>query len=268
MFLFAPIGLMLLYANARQDTENECEGIDRAERMRGLYENKIRFFCGPEKIFEIFATKRNEEGKMVMSFQDFYKAVTPYCYASKQDPEEYFKRFQPKTIQIIDADNSGELSFTEFFFFILLMQIPVNTMRKEFSKYPDSLMNHEQFSKTLRKLRKKTTTGNRSVDTVKIDARQIHASEDEFFATNKGLVDNIFKQRTQINYNDFLSLRSQIHEDLLHYDFFTYELDDNDTISIEDFLKSTITCVNPSKHGKYLKQISKVAASLEEAGEA
>ena len=129
-------------------------------------------------------------------------------------------------------------------------------------------MDHEQFSKTLRKLRKKTTTGNRSVETVKIDARQIHASEEEFKQTNKGLVDNIFKDRKQINYNDFLNLRSQIHEDLIHYDFFTNELDENDTISIEDFLKSTITCVNPGKHNKYLKQISKVVASLEKEGEA
>jgi hypothetical protein len=64
MYLFAPLALMLLYQNgtSSQDTEHECEGIDRAERMRGLYENKIRFFCGPEKIFEIFATKRTEEG--------------------------------------------------------------------------------------------------------------------------------------------------------------------------------------------------------------
>jgi hypothetical protein len=36
--------------------------------MRGLYENKIRFFCGPEKIFEIFATKRTEDGELVMTF--------------------------------------------------------------------------------------------------------------------------------------------------------------------------------------------------------
>jgi hypothetical protein len=128
-------------------------------------------------------------------------------------------------------------------------------------------MDHEQFSKTLRQLRHKTTTGQRSVDTVKIDARQISASEEEFKATNKGLVDNIFKDKKQINYDDFINLRKSIHIDLIQYDFFTLQIDENDTISIEDFLKSTITCVNPNKHNKYLKQISKVVENLEKNGE-
>lgn len=86
-----------------------------------MYENKIRFFCGPEKIFEIFASNRDEEGHLVMSYQDFYKAITPYLYTSTQNEEEYFKRFQPKTLKIIDADGSGKIEFTEFFFFILLL---------------------------------------------------------------------------------------------------------------------------------------------------
>lgn len=147
------------------------------------------------------------------------------------------------------------------------MQIPVNTMRKEFVKYPGGVMDHEQFSKTLRKLRKKTTTGQRSVNTVAIDARQISASEEQFSATNKGLVDNIFQTKKQISFEDFKQLRKMIHEDLIHYDFFTLPLDEKDTISIEDFLKSTIPCVNPGKHNKYLKQINKVAAHFEQAGE-
>lgn len=37
-------------------------------------------------------------------------------------------------------------------------------------------------------------------------------------------------------------------------------------MSIEDFLKQTIVCVNPAKHNKYLKQISKVVALFEQEG--
>jgi len=32
-----------------------CEA-SRSDRIRGNYENKIRFFASPEKIFEVFAT--------------------------------------------------------------------------------------------------------------------------------------------------------------------------------------------------------------------
>jgi len=43
-----------------QQRENEryasCEEVSQTDRIRGNYENKIRFFSPPEKVFEIFAT--------------------------------------------------------------------------------------------------------------------------------------------------------------------------------------------------------------------
>jgi len=56
-----------------------------------------------------------------------------------------------------------------------------------------------------------------------------------------------------------------MHEDLLHFLFFTCA-DEQDTMSIEDFLKQTIVCVNPAKHTKYLKQITKVVDLFEKEG--
>lgn len=129
----------------KEDT-NECEGLEMSDKMRGLYENKIRFFCAPEKVFEIFASNKDEEGRLVMSYQDFFKAVTPFTYSPPKDMDEYFKRFNPKLISIVDCDKSNSIEFTEFFFFILLLQVPVNTLRKQFLKYPDQKMDHSQFS--------------------------------------------------------------------------------------------------------------------------
>lgn len=56
-----------------------------------------------------------------------------------------------------------------------------------------------------------------------------------------------------------------MHEDLLHFLFFTCA-DEQDTMSIEDFLKQTIVCVNPAKHTKYLKQITKVVDLFDKEG--
>lgn len=57
-------------------------------------------------------------------------------------------------------------------------------MRKQFNQHPNHQMDHEQFSKTLYQLRTKTNTGHKSVDKVKLDARQVAASEEEFLLTN------------------------------------------------------------------------------------
>jgi hypothetical protein len=52
---------------------------------------------------------------------------------------------------------------------------------------------------------------------VKIDARTISATEEEFAQTNKAMVDKIFAHKEKISYQDFLKLRKEINEDLIHY---------------------------------------------------
>ena len=72
--------------------KNECEELSRAERIRGNYENKIRFFSPPEKTFEIFAHDKSEDGELEMSFADFLRAVTPFNYEVLDvDAEKYLE---------------------------------------------------------------------------------------------------------------------------------------------------------------------------------
>jgi hypothetical protein len=42
---------------AKSREEEPAQALEYADRIRGNYENKIRFFSPPEKIFEVFATK-------------------------------------------------------------------------------------------------------------------------------------------------------------------------------------------------------------------
>lgn len=49
------------------------------DKVRGVYENRIRFFAPPEKMFEIFS-KTKRDGKLFMSYQDFLHAVTPFSH--------------------------------------------------------------------------------------------------------------------------------------------------------------------------------------------
>ena len=101
-----------------------------ADNIRGQYENKIRFFSPPEKIFEIFATVQGENGALNMSYVDFLRTLTPYNYAdlkSKEEIEKYLEKHgnQIKTVlKLADADGDGSVDFTEFLFFVTVLQMP------------------------------------------------------------------------------------------------------------------------------------------------
>lgn len=55
------------------------------ERIRGEYENKIRRYSPPEKIFEVFATHKDENEVIFMTHSDLFKAICPYNYACKEE---------------------------------------------------------------------------------------------------------------------------------------------------------------------------------------
>ncbi len=73
----------------------ECEegDVSRQDKIRGNYENKIRFFSPPEKIFETFAHSKDKDGNLVMSYADFFRALTPYNYTEIKDNKEYFEKY-------------------------------------------------------------------------------------------------------------------------------------------------------------------------------
>ena len=48
--------------------------------LRGAYENKIRRYSPPEKIFDVFATIY-ENGKLLMNLKDLLRAICFYNYS-------------------------------------------------------------------------------------------------------------------------------------------------------------------------------------------
>lgn len=122
MFLLAPAAMMLYY---NQEKLGECEEASRTEKIRGNYENKIRYFAPPEKMFEIFSTVKTEDGEMRMSYFDFFHTMTPFNYCHKDEDceklvEEWVTGTKHEIISIVDSDNDGSISFTEFFFFLTI----------------------------------------------------------------------------------------------------------------------------------------------------
>ena len=96
--------------------------------------------------------------------------MTPYDYTPYfEDQDEYFKDHKPDILKQVDADGDGTISFTEYFFFLVLLQSTTRDLRKVFKKYEDKKthqVTREQCSMVLRKLRKSTQAGARQMDRV------------------------------------------------------------------------------------------------------
>lgn len=251
--------------SALTKSESECEEAPRQDRIRGQYENKIRFFSPPEKIFETFAHNKDENGKLVMSYSDFFRALTPYNYTELKDNKAYFEKFKPDVLKVADANSDGVISFPEFIFFITILQLPIGLLAKEFAKAdPKELkMNREQFSKTCSSLRKKTILGQKQTNKTNgfmPDARSIRAQEEDFTEAYEQITKELFQGNTHCSLKDFIDFREKLKTALRHYEFYQYGLtsEDSETISAEDFAKSLLVCLPLNHIGKYIKRINQI----------
>jgi hypothetical protein len=81
-----------------------------------------------------------------MSFAEFLHALTPYQHNElKNNSAKFLESKKPAILTLVDADNSGTVSYAEFFFFITLLQMPSKPLRKEFKKHKNATMTKEQF---------------------------------------------------------------------------------------------------------------------------
>lgn len=69
------------------ETLRARQNVTTQSRIRGNYENKIRFFSPPEKMFEVFASVKGEDGKLSMNYKDLIRSITPYNYGELQTNE-------------------------------------------------------------------------------------------------------------------------------------------------------------------------------------
>ena len=79
-----------------------------------------------------------------MAYSDILRALTPYNYGEIKDTKEYMEKYSSKVgaiLHLADADGDGTISFTEFFFFITILQLPDILIQKDFEKHEGKKMN-------------------------------------------------------------------------------------------------------------------------------
>ncbi|VDN98255.1 unnamed protein product [Rodentolepis nana] len=117
------------------DDANDCEGDLKTKpkntfRTRKFiaYEDRIRAYSTPDKIFRYFATlKRVEEdgsSEVFMTPDDFLRAITPGLKQPDGLDLDSFIRFDPKDSVFYYLGNNALISFTDFVFLLTVISTP------------------------------------------------------------------------------------------------------------------------------------------------
>lgn len=221
------------------------------EKIRGVYENKIRQNAAPEKVFETFASVK--EGKrFFMTPNDFFHAIIPFNYSHAIE-KLAFNPSESLIIRAIDANKDGRISFPEYFFFIVLLSTS-NNYFKDLIKKREGKLDCNQFIEVLLEAKKNSPQGKKIVGSNKLDPRSTTISEEDFKESCLNLFDELFKHNKEITWHDFRDMKDLISEELLKYEFYRFASED-DTISIEDFGKSIVAYMPTSMIEMYLSRL-------------
>jgi len=104
------------------------------QSMMTNYDNRIREFSSPEKVFSVFASV-SKNGMMYMTIDDFLKALIPhqhYVDPNKKKESTSRPRTMPAAFKMADQDEDGLISFEEYLFFVTLLSIPEQSVKVAF----------------------------------------------------------------------------------------------------------------------------------------
>lgn len=222
------------------------------EKVRGMYENKIRQFAPMEKIFETFASEK--QGKDIfMTKTDFFEALSPYNFSTKRD-RDFFKTYDSMVFKMIDANKDGLVSYSEFLFFIVLLSIDDGLIHDFFEDHQGSI-NREQFSRLMNEARLQAPQVKNLVNVQSmIDPRSASFNEESFLKNTRALAKYLFKTARHITANDLFNLRDLVTEEICFYQFHQFECDEDHTISAQDFAKSIVACMSTKVIEQHLRR--------------
>ena len=118
----------------------------------------LRELKSPEKLFEQFASVKNEKGELFMTPHDFLHVVTPSKKIGNTSIESSPK-FQ-RIIELIDFNKDKLISYDEFIFFTTLLSIPpkyFNISFKMFDEDGSGEIDAQEFKNAMRLIQQSAT---------------------------------------------------------------------------------------------------------------
>ncbi|KAI8810161.1 hypothetical protein BJ742DRAFT_802349 [Cladochytrium replicatum] len=230
-----------------------CDTPDSAWKKKavGNYENKLRYFSHPYKLFQHFASVK-KDGIRYMTAQDFIRSLIPY--------REHLQGSRTKRVasaeqffSLADMDGDGLISYSEYLIFLTLLGTPEYQWKVSFKLFDvngDGLISKEEFERIM-------ATNTQSLG---IGGRE-GPREHKYKPGETGLFRLFFgadgKQTiTQEQFTDFMH---RLQLEVLKLEFYQYGVDDKETISLRDFGFAVISYAREDEVPTYVRAISTYA---------
>lgn len=252
-----------------KDKKRKKKRVGFRDRKIIEYENRIRDYSTPDKIFRYFATLRvHSEGmepEVYMTPDDFVRSITPGAKQNEGYGLDQFKRYDPKKDTVVCElpDSSifwklgqhGLISFSDYVFLLVVLSTPPRMFEIAFKMFDlngDGDLEFEEFERVREVLRSQSSVGMRHRD---------HAvTGNTLKAMSSGLSSYFFgpKLDQKLTVEKFLDFQRQLQTEILRLEFQRYELETG-KISERDFAESLIAYAghNAKKRIKMMRRVKK-----------
>ncbi|XP_045534321.1 calcium uptake protein 1 homolog, mitochondrial isoform X1 [Papilio machaon] len=265
------------------ETDSDSEGDTKKKRYRkekiGFrdrkiieYENRMRSYSTPDKIFRYFATVKlsiGENTEVYMTPDDFLRAITPGMKQPDGLGLDQYRRYDPKSItQRLNLDldedsifyklgSSGLITFSDYIFLLTVLSTSRRHFEIAFRMFDlngDGDVDCEEFEKVAALIRQQSSIGSRHRD---------HANTGNTFkGINSALTTYFFgpKLNEKLTIEKFLDFQQQLQKEILSLEFQRKQPDENGRITEADFAELLLAYAGypAKKKARMLKRVKKM----------
>ncbi|XP_017757702.1 PREDICTED: calcium uptake protein 1 homolog, mitochondrial isoform X2 [Eufriesea mexicana] len=223
------------------------ETIGFRERRIIEYENRMRHYSSPDKVFRYFATLQvvnNDVHEIFMTPDDFLRSITPGIKQPDGLGLDKYKRYDPKNIHTklelaLDEDSifyklgsAGLITFSDYIFLLTVLSTSRRHFEIAFRMFDfngDGDVDSEEFGKVATLIRQQTSIGNRHRDHV--------ITGGTFKGVNSALSTYFFgsNMKGKLTIEKFLDFQQQLQKEILSLEFERRNPDENGRITEVDF---------------------------------